>query len=44
MEYNRPAATPNDKHQVFRGQDIVQILLDWPTPGAGYPQRGEDLI
>lgn len=42
--HNRPAVTANDKHQVFRGQDLLQILLAWPNPGPCYPQRGEDLI
>ena len=42
--HNKPAPTPNDKHQVLRGQDIVQIIMDWPCPGPAYPQRGEDLI
>lgn len=32
------------KHQVFRGQDIIQLVLDWPTPGPGYPPRIENLI
>jgi hypothetical protein len=42
--YNKSAPTPNDRHNVYRGQDLVQIIIDWPSPGGGYPQRGEDLI
>lgn len=36
---NRPAETPEDKHRVYRGQDLVQLILDWPNPGHGYEPR-----
>lgn len=28
-----------DTNFVLRGQDIVQVILDWPTPSAAYPPR-----
>ncbi len=28
-----------DNARAFRGQDLVQIILDWPAPSAGYPPR-----
>lgn len=34
---NRPAATPEDKHYVLRGQDIVQVMIDWPNLTTVYP-------
>lgn len=27
----REARTPDDKHTVYRGQDIVQLIMEWPT-------------
>lgn len=34
---NRAALSPEDRHRVFRGQDIVQIIMDWPNLIAVYP-------
>ncbi len=28
---NQQARTSEDKHLVYRGQDIVQLIMDWPT-------------
>jgi hypothetical protein len=45
---NRMAPTPNDKHVVFRGQDIIAIIVAWPHyEKAGFPpapKAGEDFI
>lgn len=47
-EQNSPAATANDKHRVFRGSDIAEIIKLWPTPeSGGYPPRkkeGSDFV
>lgn len=43
----QPAATPNDVHRVYRGQDLVQIILDWPNLSPAYaprPSKVEELI
>jgi hypothetical protein len=40
--FNSEAKTPNDKHQVWRGQDLVEIILQWPAPEkSGYPPIAE---
>jgi hypothetical protein len=47
-EHNVEAATPQDKHVVFRGQDLIEIIRTWPEPEkSGYPSRkkaGSDFI
>lgn len=34
---NRPATSPDEKHYVLRGQDIVQVMIDWPNLTIVYP-------
>lgn len=36
---NRAAVSSDQLHRVYRGQDIVQVIMDWPTPGSGYEPR-----
>lgn len=52
-EHNRVAPTAHDRHQVFRGQDLIEIIRLWPEPEkSGYPpikaeepkKPGEDCI
>lgn len=28
---NRPAKDETETHRVYRGQDLVQIIMDWPN-------------
>ena len=51
LSMNEQARTVNDKHRVFRGQDIVALLMAWPDiENAGFPplpkpaQPGEEYI
>lgn len=34
--HNRPAATPEDPHHVIRGQDLIQLIMEWPHPNEAY--------
>ena len=39
LETNQEATSPEQAHRVFRGQDLVQIILDYPELSAAYPPR-----
>jgi len=40
---NTEANDPEQKHRVFRGQDLVQIIMDWPDINtAVYPPIHEE--
>ncbi len=39
LSTNREATAPDEKHRVYRGQDLVQIIQDWPNPGFAYEPR-----
>ncbi len=41
-KHNREANGPTQRHQVFRGQDIVQIVIDWPNLHPAYPPIKDD--
>ena len=36
------ASDPEQKHQVFRGQDLIQIIMDWPNLNPVYPPIKDD--
>lgn len=45
LSHNCPAATPAEKHRVWRGQDIFQIVYHWPRVAPAFPPIGnEDVI
>ncbi len=44
LAQNKPADTENLSHQVFRGQDLIQIIMEWPNLGTYYPKPGSELI
>ena len=33
---NQPATTPEEKHRVYRGADLSQIIFTWPNLGPAY--------
>lgn len=35
--HNSPALDDKSAHRVFRGQDIIQIIMDWPDLKPCYP-------
>ena len=35
--HNRPAATEDAPHQVYRGQDVIEIIRQWPDVQSPYP-------
>lgn len=39
---NVEANGPEQKHQVFRGQDLIQIIMDWPELNPAYPPIKDD--
>lgn len=44
---NLPAPKAEDKHRVYRGQDLVQIILEWPDLSPAYAvveKPAEELI
>ena len=46
---NEQARTANDKHQVWRGQDLVEVIMAWPYTAPGFPavnppKVGADMI
>lgn len=45
---NQPANDDAHAHRVFRGQDLVQIIMDWPELKTCYPpaieQSPADLV
>jgi hypothetical protein len=45
-KHNLPATDDTKSHQVFRGQDLVQIIMDWPDLKPCYPSpvATEDVI
>jgi len=47
-KHNVPAIDATKAHQVFRGQDLVQIIMDWPDLKPCYPAANapaaEDVI
>ena len=46
-KHNRQAPDNTEKHSVYRGQDLVQIILSWPRVEPAYPSvndTGEDVI
>lgn len=47
IECNHQADTSDAKHQVYRGQDLVEILFTWPNLGPCYQPRvkeGEEFV
>ncbi len=42
LKHNVEANGPDQRHRVFRGQDIVQIILDWPNLNNAYPPVNDD--
>lgn len=44
--HRREAQDDKHNHQVFRGQDLVQIIMDWPELKPCYPSpvATEDVI
>ena len=46
--HNAEAPTAKDRHQVWRGQDLVEIITHWPEPAPTYPPTvekvGEEFI
>jgi len=44
--HNAPANDDKSSHKVFRGQDIVQIIMDWPDLKPCYPSPvpAEDIV
>jgi hypothetical protein len=44
--HNAPANDDKSSHKVFRGQDIVQIIMDWPELKPCYPSPvpAEDIV
>lgn len=41
IRHNKEADDPAVQHRVFRGQDIVHILMFWPNLGSAYPPTEE---
>lgn len=43
---NQRAASADDKHRVFRGQDLVGIIREWPHLSAIWPEAptADDVI
>ena len=37
LRHNRQANGPEQTHYVLRGQDLVQIIMDWPETKPCYP-------
>lgn len=37
LSHNQPAPTPDQKHCVLRGQDIIQVIMEWPNLSPAYP-------
>ena len=33
---NQPATSPEEKHRVYRGADLSQIIFTWPNLGPAY--------
>ena len=42
LKHNVEANDSNQRHRVFRGQDIVQIIMDWPNLNLAYPPVKDD--
>ena len=42
LKHNRVAENEHQAHHVYRGQDIVQIILDWPELKPMYPAVKDD--
>ena len=44
--HNTSALDDKRVHQVFRGQDLVQIIMDWPELKPCYPSpvAAEDIV
>ena len=40
-KHNRQANDDTQAHQVYRGQDLVQIIMDWPELKPCYPPAVE---
>lgn len=37
---NQPAVDPLDKHRVFRGQDLIELIRTWPDINpVAYPAK-----
>ena len=46
VSHNTAANDDKSAHRVFRGQDIVQIIMDWPELRPCYPSPvpAEDIV
>ncbi len=45
LSNNCPAPTPAEKHRVWRGQDIIEVIYHWPRIAPAFPPiASEDVI
>ena len=47
LRHNRKAETANEAHLLYRGQDLVQMVMSYPDLTPCYPplkDDGEDLV
>ena len=46
LRHNEQANSPLTPHRVFRGQDLIQIIMDWPELKSCYPSSvlAEDVV
>ena len=44
LKHNEVANDENQPHRVLRGQDIVQVIMDWPELKPCYPSIKEEPV